>query len=206
MIRLLLRKLSRIGEVKARLLNTSFPVTSGTFGFSRRSGWKRRVIAAADKPSRIGPVSSETGKDQAGGFVAPADRNNGPDSSEFMVVCTGGGCAIGGSSGLHQLPLPARLSRQKIFPSGEIDWTRPANAGFRDFSGVDLFFGRGRFAGAGWLQANFDHQNLLRKGMAVGASPVPMSFSRLIFLGKRNFSREMIFLRRVIFPGRGRFP
>jgi hypothetical protein len=111
-----------IGVVKARLLNTSFPVSLETFGFSRRPGGKRRVIAAAGTPTRNGLVSSETGKDQAGEFVAPADRKSGPDSSEFMVVCAGYGCAYGGSSGLHQLPLPARLSRQKIFPSGKVDW------------------------------------------------------------------------------------
>lgn len=82
-----------IGVVKARLLNTSFPVSLRTFGFSRRPGGKRRVIAAAGTPTRNGLVSSETGKDQAGRFAVPAGRTGGRSSSEFGKLIRTGGCA-----------------------------------------------------------------------------------------------------------------
>jgi hypothetical protein len=44
---LLLRRLFVIEVVAARLLNTTFPVSSGTFGFLAEAGWKPRAIAAA---------------------------------------------------------------------------------------------------------------------------------------------------------------
>jgi hypothetical protein len=107
-----------IEVVAARLLNTTFPASSGTFGFLAESGWKQRVIGAADKPTRNGTVSSEAVKDQAGWFVAPAGRKDGPGSSERWWFGRSAGAHMAAARGLHQLPHSTGSSPRPLFPSG----------------------------------------------------------------------------------------
>lgn len=197
-----------IEVVAARLLNTTFPVSSGTFGFLAESGWKQRVIVAAGKPTRTGTFSSETGMDQAGRFVAPAGRKDGRGSSERRWFGRPAGAHLAAACGLHQLPHSAGSSPRPLLPSGgkgrkeatHVDARFFVPAGFLLGEGrsradhrvpgrarAGTFFGRGRFVEAGRFQARFDRLILLRKMKAVWASPVPMSLDHRKFFWKRRF-------------------
>lgn len=215
-----------IEVVAARLLNTTFPVSSGTFGFLAESGWKQRVIVAAGKPTRTGTFSSETGMDQAGRFVAPAGRKDGRGSSERRWFGRPAGAHLAAACGLHQLPHSAGSSPRPLLPSGGMSRKETTHvvarffvpAGFLLGEGrsradhrvpgrarAGTFFGRGRFVEAGWCQARLDRPILLRRMKAVDASLVPMNLDHQKLFRKRKFLGAGILLRKVTFFQGGNF-